>query len=85
MRPYMTEGEAKVKWCPMVRHESDGATFNRGCLPGNPVNIHWNNQGCACNCIGSSCMWWGISDDLARVDRRGTTPLGRCEAPGGAA
>ena len=74
MRPYMTEEEAKAKWCPMVRHGGDNSTFNRGGL--NVLNDHKHNQGMLCNCIASGCMWWGW--EHCETERRG-----RCEVNGG--
>jgi hypothetical protein len=79
MRPYMTEEDARKKWCPMVR-VGDTGDF----LPERVKRDLQNGTRIVC-CIGSRCMWWGTADDLAEVDRRGTHQLGRCEGTGGAA
>ena len=60
----MTEEEAKKKWCPMVRYDSDGGTFNRGYVNG-WLNDHPHNLNALCNCIASDCMMWVIGDYLS--------------------
>lgn len=57
MRPYMTEEEARTKWCPMVRTADDNRSINQEPQP------KWN-----C-CIGSGCMWWGWEEDKPECDR----------------
>lgn len=54
---YLTEEEAKTKWCPMARNA--GVTFRD---TGMAVSV---NRDCAehhgaenCNCIGSACAAW---------------------------
>jgi len=60
----MTEDEAKMKWCPFVRHDNGTGAFNRGAWGGpksenyDPINIKNNEGKFACNCIGSVCMAW---------------------------
>lgn len=78
MRPYMTEDEAKRRWCPMVRihvaeGDSDGVTREFTNRPG--------KEGRHSCCIGSGCTWWGW-EELPAGELSGT--YGRCEAPGGA-
>jgi len=80
MRPYITEEDAAMRWCPLVRHADEtGGVFNRGYSPGDYTNRQ-GGQGCGCNCIGSDCMMWGWEEWPG-----GTSNKGRCEAPGGAA
>jgi hypothetical protein len=44
----MTEAEAKLKWCPMVKYELGGRAVNRDAC--------YDNAGT--HCIGSACMMW---------------------------
>ena len=48
----VTEQEAKNKWCPMVRSETDGNSINA--LSDEKRNPEWSR------CIGSSCMMMAI-------------------------
>ena len=75
MRPYMTEDEAKRRWCPMQKDrlkDEDGVMLPRYA------------------CIASGCLWWGwLERRGADLDNGVPNPyldkkLGRCEAPGGA-
>ena len=54
---YMTEDEAKMKWCPAVRQL---ATSNTGYICA--VNTAGHGYGLkddfSAHCIGSNCMWW---------------------------
>jgi hypothetical protein len=52
-----TETEAHHLWCPMVRHEGEGASFNRGWQQSNPLNAT-RQESFLCNCIGSRCAAW---------------------------
>jgi hypothetical protein len=68
-----TEDEAKKLWCPMVRHEGNGATFNRGWAEHNPLNqVSTTGPGDGpaafiCNCIGTRCAAWRWSDPAPAV------------------
>lgn len=55
-----TELQARTLWCPMVRHEGEGGTFNRGWATGNPLNLAEASraQSFLCNCIASRCASW---------------------------
>lgn len=61
-----TENEAKDLWCPLVRHEGDGGTFNRGWAPHNPLNAATAASQAAfvCNCIASRCAAWRWGEPL---------------------
>ena len=59
----MTDGEAKTKWCPFVRVESDGgAAINRYHVPNFP------DAPSVC-CIGSACMAWRFTNKTALHNR----------------
>ena len=78
MRPYMTEEEAREKWCPMARFTEDG------------FNNRDNSADSDSRCIGSGCMWWGWMMREGKSEQGVPNPYldekqGRCEAPGGAA
>lgn len=61
---FVTEEEAKTKWCPYVRHGApEIGTFNRGVVC--PINDHPDNGGMLCNCIASACMAWRWQVDVA--------------------
>lgn len=50
---YVTEEEAKQKWCPQVR-KNEIADWSIANNPGLAMASHsWND-----NCIGSDCMMW---------------------------
>ena len=55
-----TEDEARTLWCPMVRHEGEGGTFNRGWAAHNPLNLSADikQAAFACNCIATRCSAW---------------------------
>lgn len=79
MRQFITEEEAKAKWCPMVRDGefSGGNSFFTTINPEHRVP-NW------ALCVGARCMFWGIEQTVRRVDDYGTiksvpTGLGRCE------
>lgn len=78
MRPYMTEDEAKLKWCPM-RMAGASVPVNAG-MRAAPSIV----------CVASRCMWWGWLERRGNdLDNGVPNPyldkkLGRCEAPGGA-
>lgn len=55
---YLTEEEARTKWCPManvyVRYQTTGATGNRN-LSTDRDTQGWDRHA---KCIGSACMMW---------------------------
>ncbi len=51
----MTEDEARSKWCPFSRVDNIHITPNR--LP------YDDNLMQGSNCIASSCMMWGLSNN----------------------
>lgn len=56
-----TEEESRSLWCPLVQHEGTaGGSFNRGSVPGNPLNrARTATQDThLCSCIGSRCAAW---------------------------
>ncbi len=80
MRPFMTEEEAKTKWCPMVRDFDETGTSSNCCW--SEANPDGRNP-IYSRCIGSNCMWWGwFPGDAPEIGR---TTKGRCAAPGGTA
>ena len=56
-----TEEESRSLWCPLVQHEGvAGGSFNRGSVPGNPLNRARTapQDTHLCSCIGSRCAAW---------------------------
>lgn len=89
MRPFLTEEEAKLKWCPAVRGLT-AVTSSTGAAAVTATNRSGSSMddnskqvlGC---CIASGCMWWGWAGPLEfGADGHYLARLGRCEAPGGA-
>jgi hypothetical protein len=73
MPNFLTEDEAKTKWCPLARASSEndgqGTTINRGANPSGKPDID-------CMCIASACMAWRkMKDNVGR-------PEGYCGAFG---
>lgn len=70
----MTEDEAKTKWCPMARNESETSSFNRD------INgFHSRNDKIPYSpCIASACMMWQVGIESYR-DRGNDVPAsGSC-------
>lgn len=53
----MTEEEAKTKWCPMVRFNTETKNFNAF---NNREEMLLNAAGDYCKCIASDCMMWRV-------------------------
>jgi len=88
MRPYMTEDEAKRRWCPMVRdYDAGGGSASNSCWSEEHPDSRNPRYS---RCCASECMWWGwLERRGADLDNGVPNPyldkkLGRCEAPGGA-
>ena len=98
MRPYMTEGEAGGKTCPLVMGQAIVARVLAKSLTGNALLGDLDIYA-ACN--GPKCAWWGMDDGTVNCEEgdpgarfagtygNGTkryirqSHKGRCEAPGG--
>lgn len=63
MRQYVTEDEAKTKWCPMVRHtQTPVERRHTGEVFG--INRYGRNSSpLFSKCIASACMFWCWQDD----------------------
>lgn len=75
---YLTEDQAKEKWCPMalapLRDHPEGM-FNIA------VNREWEwtdgeSPQSSANCIGSTCMMWRQTTEFLEVDQK--EPVGYC-------
>ena len=82
-----TEAEALTLWCPMVRHEGNHSTFNRGWATHNPLNMVAGAPvpAFACNCIATRCAsWrWTQASPLATVSCADTLAAHEPERPVG--
>jgi len=76
---YLTEEEARKKWCPQVRitliESGPSPSHNRVCMEGNTYNA------IGANCIASECMMWRWGskfetgeeqEDLRQMDEKST-------------
>lgn len=69
---YVTEEEAKQKWCPhhRVRHYSESEPVRNGPMIGTAVAVNEAINGNRCRCIASGCMMWrwsALAMDRART------------------
>lgn len=77
--PFMSEAEAKTKWCPFSRVETnDGAGINRPSHVyiriDDDADVHKNTR-----CIASGCMaWQRVSPRPDNWQPGEDLPLGRC-------
>lgn len=77
---FLTEEEAKTKWCPETRiHEVRGA----GVYVNKPItdeNPHGHANAASVLCIGSACMAWRWADEVGGEPAYRRTPVK--DAPG---
>lgn len=82
MRPYMTEAEAKAKWCPLARTLFTNTLNNK---QNDPMQVsvagvnRWLERGKSA-CMGRGCMLWGWKGGIA--PNQGVNGLGRCTEGG---
>ncbi|MFN3582938.1 hypothetical protein [Phenylobacterium sp.] len=72
----MTEDEAKAKWCPFARVATLQTTDHYGTvMPAGPVANRWTAGSKPTErialCIGSACMAWRESRDIATNSETG--------------
>lgn len=72
---YLTEAEAKTKWCPHSRYQGFGEGGNNRWKQSAPESEPHALNPIPCRCIASGCMMW-------REAERPVTGLGYCGLAG---